>query len=239
MKNAVMVIIIAMVFSGCAGGQSYDYSIVPINVNADGGNKKIALGVHDQRVYVKNGEKYPQWVGTQRSPAYVPWNINTKTGASMADDFMLSIGSSLRTRGFNVSAISLPERVDTDQAIILLMKTGNKKLLLFTINEWYFDVYFRVRMSCSMKLEVFDGKGGLLASAEVKKEMWNDGQNAIPDQEFQSAVEQLLNNEKIVNSLEQDVNLSDTEEEMKCTTDQILKMKELGMTNNQIKAACQ
>ncbi len=80
-RNLWLLFFVAILTAGCAGGHSYDYIDFPINLSdLDGHNKRIALGVHDQRGYVKNGDKYPQYVGTMRSPAYVPWTINTKTG---------------------------------------------------------------------------------------------------------------------------------------------------------------
>lgn len=272
--SIAVLLVFTAILTGCAGGRSYDYSITSINVHADGDNKEIALGVHDQREYVKNGQKYPQYVGTQRSPAYVPWNINTKSGLPMADDFLLSIERSLKSKGFRVNSVALSEKENRSQVITLLKGTGANKLLLFTINEWFFDIWYHVRISCSMKFEVFNTEGKLLASAEAKQEMWDNDQNAVPDQQFKLAVEKVLNDEKIIEALntnliysnkvegeidkskvpEESVNnvvkengtpvettipQKTTEEKLKCTTDQILKMKGMGMADSQIKAACQ
>ena len=276
--NLALLLVLAAILTGCAGGRNYDYTAIHIDPHLEGNKEKIALGVHDQREYVKNGEKYPQYVGTQRSPAYVPWNINTKSGSPMADDFLQNIGKSLNEDGYKVDLVSLPETENKKQVLTQLKATGDNKLLLFTINEWFFDVWYKTRMSYSMKLEVFDNKGILLASSEVEKKMWDDKDNAVPDLEFKSAVESLLANDSIVKGLNQNLSYSDyrtnskdiqnetitknvptekqaetqkgvhddkgnsqktTEVKMTCTTDQILKMKKMGMADEQIKAACQ
>ena len=274
--NALVLIGLGAFMTGCAGGRSYDYTAIPVEAYLDGDNKEITLGVHDQREYVKSGEKYPQYVGTQRSVAYVPWNINTKSGSPMADDFLFNIGKSLESDGFKVNSVALSEKENKKQVMVRLKENGDNRLLLFTINEWYFDVHFWTRMSYSMKLEIFNREGKLLAYAEAKKEMWDEKDNAIPDLEFKSMVETLLTNDKIVKGLnpnlkysEYEINTAEvegiivkdevpresigaavekepetnqvqqsTEEKTKCTTDQILKMKEMGMADNQIKAAC-
>jgi hypothetical protein len=206
---AIFLILASILLTGCAGGRSYDYTLISLDPNLKGGNEEIALGVHDQREYVKSGEKYPQYVGTQRSPAYVPWNINTKSGLPMADDFLMNISKSLKSEGYKVNAVSLPEKENKEQVMVRLKKTGDNRLLLFTINEWFFDVWHKTRMSYSMKLEVFDNEGRLLANAAVEKEMWDDKDNAVPDLEFKSAVEQLLINDKIVKGLDSKLTYSD------------------------------
>ncbi len=279
--NLSILLVLIAILTGCAGGRSYDYTVIPINSHLEGNKEKIALGVHDQREYVKNGEKYPQYVGTQRSPAYVPWNINTKSGSPMADDFLQNIGNSLIKDGYKVDLVSLPETESKKQVLTQLKATGDNRLLLFTINEWFFDVWYKTRMSYSIKLEVFDKKGRLLASSEVEKKMWDDKDNAVPDFEFKSAVENLLTSDSIVKGLNQNLSYSDydinsmskskdienptitknvptkkqaetqqavhdnkanfqksTDVKMTCTTDQILKMKKMGMADEQIKAAC-
>ncbi|MBU1056980.1 MAG: hypothetical protein KJ804_01470 [Proteobacteria bacterium] len=277
--NLSILLVLIAILTGCAGGRNYDYTAIPIDPHLEGNKEKIALGVHDQREYVKNGDKYPQYVGTQRSPAYVPWNINTKSGSPMADDFLQNIGNSLNEDGYKVDLVSLPETENKKQVLTQLKATGDNRLLLFTINEWFFDVWYKTRMSYSMKLEVFDNKGRLLASSTVEKKMWDDKDNAVPDLEFKSAVENLLTSDSIVKGLNQNLSYSDygtnfkskdiedetitknvptgkqaeaqqdihdnkanfqksTEVEMTCTTDQILKMKKIGMADEQIKAAC-
>ncbi|GBE53157.1 hypothetical protein BMS3Bbin14_01640 [bacterium BMS3Bbin14] len=263
--------------SGCAGGRSYDYRAISIDPMLSGNNTKLAIGVHDEREYVKNGDKYPQYVGTQRSPAYVPWNINTKSGLPMAEDFLKNIGKSLQHDGYKVDLVLLPEKENKKQVLARLQDTGDNKLLLFTINEWYFDVWYKTRMEYSMKLEVFDNNLRLLAHSEVAKKMWGENDNAVPDLEFKSAVEKLLSNDSIVKSLGEDFTYSDTDAKSttyqsntikservdkdekksqikqnkihnenfskpianKCSTEQILKMKEMRMSDEQIKAACQ
>ncbi|MDO8946902.1 MAG: hypothetical protein Q7U88_07050 [Desulfocapsaceae bacterium] len=207
--NLAFLLIFSAIIAGCAGGKNYDYTQIPLDLYLDGNKEQIALGVYDQREYVKNGEKFPQYVGTQRTPAYVPWNINTKSGLPMADDFLLNIGKSLESDGYRVNSVSLSEKENKKQAIIRLKGTGDKRLLLFTINEWFFDVWYKTRMSYSMELEVFDNEGRLLTHAEVEKKMWADKDNAVPDLEFKSAVEQLLTNDDIVKGLDSNLMYSD------------------------------
>ena len=200
--NFISLLILAVLITGCAGGRNYDYRAISIDPLLEGKNANLAVGVHDQRVYVKKGDKYPQYVGTQRSPAYVPWNINTKSGLPMADDFCQNIAKSLRNDGFTVDIVYLSEKDNKRQALINLQKTGDDRLLLFTINEWYFDVWYKTRMEYSLSLEVFNNKLVELASAKVAKKMWGENDNAIPDLEFKSAVEKLLSDDSIVNVLE-------------------------------------
>jgi hypothetical protein len=255
--NLAILVVFAAILTGCAGGRSYDYTAIPIDSHLEGSKERIALGVHDQREYVKNGEKYPQYVGTQRSPAYVPWNVNTTSGLPMADDFLQNIGKSLSQDGYTVNLVSLPETESRKQVLTQLKATGEHRLLLFTINEWFFDVWYKTRMSYSMKLEVFDSNGRLLASSEVEKKMWDDEDNAVPDLEFKSAIESLLTNDSIVKGLKSSRDIESetitqsvhtekqaeiqksTDVKVLCTTDQILEMKKMGMGDRQIKAACQ
>ena len=257
----VLLIVFAATLTGCAGGRNYDYRAIPLEFYLDGHNNEIAVGVHDQREYVKNGEKYPQYVGTQRSPAYVPWNINTRSGETMADDFLLNIKKALESDKFKVNAVSLSEKENKAQVLARLEQTGDTRLMLFTVNEWFFDVWGKTRMSYNLQLEIFDSEGTVLAVAETKKKMWEDGDNAVPDLEFKAAVEKLLTADNIVPALDLELTAkvfpvaspqtegkasvqplktqkTSKEQATTCTTDQILQMKKMGMADNQIKAAC-
>lgn len=189
---------------GCAGGKSYDYTKIPIDLYLDGNSQKLAVGVHDQREYIRKGEKYNQYVGTQRSPAYVPWNVNTRSGLPMADDFLNKIAKSLEANKYIVDKVSLSEKEDKKIALSKLKATGSSKLLLFIINEWFFDVYYKTRMTYSMRLEVYDNKENLLSCYEVNKNMWGDKDNAVPDLEFKAAVEQLITDDSTVQGLNPD-----------------------------------
>lgn len=251
--------------SGCAGGRSYDYSIMLIEPKVEVGDvAEIALGVHDQRSYVVNGEKYPQYVGTQRSPAYVPWNINTRSGKPMAEDFLQAIRRGLAADGYTVRGVVLSEKEDKKQALAKLMQTGADRILLFTIREWFFDVWTSTRISTDVKLEVYDGSGRMLAGAETKKEEWDGNKKIVPDLEFKAAVEKLISDDAIVQALQGGVVaqqitthparptetrpaqeaasssvLPDADQtEETCTTEQILRMKAMGMSDRQVKAAC-
>jgi len=202
-RNLELLFFVAILSAGCAGGHSYDYSKVSLlPVGLDGHNNKVAVGVHDQRKYVANGDKYPQYVGTMRSPAYVPWNVNTRIGLPMADDFLAAIKHGLEADRFTVNPVVLSAKESRQDAIERLKKTGDYRLLLFTINEWYFDVWGKTRMEYDLQLDVLDTDGNNLATAQVGKKIWEDNDNTIPDVEFRTAAEKLLSTDAIVKSLD-------------------------------------
>jgi len=275
----LIVLLVLITLGGCAGGRSYDYSVVPMSPDLDNSIPNLSLSVHDQRNYVKNGEKYPQYVGTQRSPAYVPWNINTKTGAPMADDFLMSIKTALLQKGINVLPVTTSEKENKISVVARLKETGRDRLLLFTINEWYFDIWGSLRIEYDLQLEVFNGDAKLLSMATVEKKDWEPEKKIYPDVEFQHAVQALLNDDKIKQSLKPgfspimrkatEASPAATKKEpqekkitpaivtieknskpavkpaavkpvpkpvvkSKCTTKQILSMKEMGMSDSQI-----
>ncbi len=155
---------IALIFSGCAGGHSADYSnlIIPVNFESE---IKLAVGVTDNRPFIMDGSKHEQYVGTMYSLAHVPWNMNTRSGKPFAEDVLKSLTASLNQKGFDVLPVALSKNDDKNGVMVKLKKANRERILLFTIIEWYSTVYFGTNLYYDLKLETFDKSGNFLASA--------------------------------------------------------------------------
>ncbi len=82
-------VLLASMLGGCAVGNTYEYRLprLPLSVQ---GNSAIGLAVTDQRPYILDGDKDPNFVGLQRGGYGNPFDVTTASGRPMAEDMALS-----------------------------------------------------------------------------------------------------------------------------------------------------
>jgi len=261
MKN-LAILFTLLLLGGCAMGRTTSYQ-------GHSGFKPeykmplITLGVIDKRPYVLNGNKSPTYCGTLRSIGGIPYDVNTASGKPLAEMLQAFIGTTLMKHGVNVDSMtSLPmDTTETEAAKILTAE--DRKAVLLLLNEWRTHIYFNPIFEYDLKMSAIDIEGNIISSSfnkgtmefgndkKVKKfsdvvtivfdKLFNDQKiksALLTDQEHQSPE---LDKTEIQEETKEKVAIpkKSTKEKPKCTTDQILKMKEMGMTNSQIKAACQ
>jgi hypothetical protein len=85
-------------------GNRHQYNDIAIDIDYQG-HAKIALAVHDQRDWVLNKKKDPDFSGYMRSGVGIPYNIGTKSGQSLASDMTQSIALALEKTGHKVAKV--------------------------------------------------------------------------------------------------------------------------------------
>ncbi len=102
--NVIWLIILVLFLAGCAFGNKHAYHNVDANISA-AGTTKVAVATHDQRNYVKNGDKQPDFVGLQRGGFGNPFDITTASGNALAQDVTETICRSLASKGFHTTPV--------------------------------------------------------------------------------------------------------------------------------------
>ena len=207
MRTAIVVsTLCAVALSGCAVGQKFNYSDSSINVGSVGTGRSAAVAVLDQRTYIKNGDKPESFVGLSRGGYGNPFDVATRSGASMASDMATSITNALQARGIKTEAVAVHPADGPEGARQVLVRTGSDRLRLFTLNEWKTDTMVRTGLNFNVTLDVLDRTGTALARSQISgKEV--SGSSIVSAEKdakawFAAKVAELLRDDAVAKALE-------------------------------------
>ena len=207
---AVLAALGLFMISGCAVGNKYNYRDVVADISAPGSGA-VGVAVHDQRDYVKSGEKPADFVGLQRGGFGNPFSVTTMSGRPLADDMTSVIAESLAKKGFKAIPVGVAP-ADAQGAVLEKLKaTQADRMILLTLNEWKSDTYQNVALIYDVSLSVYDKKGKVLTEKKVNGRdnlggsAWNPpaiARKEIP-RALKEKLEQLLNSPETVKALQQ------------------------------------
>lgn len=172
-------LLIALVLSGCAVGNKYDYKSVRAPIPKTAGKNSIAVATVDRREYLINAEVADNYVGMTRDGFGIPFRVSTKSKAPLSTDLSDAVAASLTDAGYQAKAISGFSVSNTSAAKSKLLATPARRHILVTINKWESDTLVNTQLTTDFTVEVFDANGKLLASdsyTEVKDlcgDFWN------------------------------------------------------------------
>jgi len=170
---------------GCAFGQKIDYRQSSPYLSARS-TTPVEVNVIDERPYVLDGDKDPEFVGRLRALYYNPFNVNTLTGDPLSFDIKEAVRSALEK-----SSIKAPAAYSTTNA------NPGQKLLMLKLREWKIDAYMRTRFDYDVTASVLDEHGKELATKSAK------GSGAVSNviTGGTEALSGLLNSDEIVAAL--------------------------------------
>ncbi len=201
-------IIISPLAIGCAVGNRHRYDGVTVRVNVSG-NRTLAAATHDQREYVRTGDKSPTFVGLQRGGYGNPFNVSTASDHALATDMTNSILASLAAKGFRTTAVIVTPDASEEKALEKLRETSAERLLLLTLLEWKTDTFNNTALSYDVSLKVFDQNGSELARKTIQGRdhlggsFWNPPSHAkkVVPSAFAQKLEILFSDPEIERSL--------------------------------------
>jgi hypothetical protein len=207
-QYAVVVIILAFT-AGCAVGNRHSYNDVVADLTVSG-SRAVGVATHDQRQYVKDREKTPDFVGLQRGGFGNPFNITTASGQPLAIDMTGALVASLAKKGYKAVPVAVTQ--DEDQTAVLdkLKAVRAERLILLVLKEWKSDTYMNTALQYDVTMKVCDQDGKVLAEKMIqgKDDMggssWNPpahARQAVP-RAFKGKIEELLNSPEIAQALQ-------------------------------------
>lgn len=250
-----LLLIVAPVIGGCAVGQTLDYKTGSVDYNTGLSDEvHIVITFNDIRPYVLSGNKKPSFVGLSRSLYGIPYPVNTKSGNALSDDFGKLIVNSLILKGLDAEFIAIPLRGDVSD-FVKQNATSGTRVLVFDVAEWKTDASFTASIHYNVTLSVYGESGQKLATVN-RKGVDQIGPKVAPGRRSLAEVNvdiiggllgspeikrAVLNNEPVVVKTKTVLDDDKTPSAQKdtCTVQQILSMKETGMTDGQVEAACQ
>lgn len=139
----------------------------------------IAVGVHDQRPYVINGEKSPTYIGTIRALFGNPWSMSTQSDKPLSNDIASAIVSGFMSVGIQAISVPIPFSDDHKAAIGKLKQLGTKRIVIIELREWRSDTYKTTGFFIDAEIRVYDGEGKELSNSSVSHKHRGSGDGSI------------------------------------------------------------
>ena len=193
------------VVTGCAVGNKYDYQNADISLPVSG-SATLGLGVVDNRSYVLEGKKKPNFIGLQRGGFGNPFDVTTKSGEPLTDDMSKVIAKALSNNGFVVKNLYFSS---PDSSIVAssITKNGEEKNVVLTVTEWKTNIYMKMSLEFDLLLQVIAKDGTVIAKNHAKGEEYIGG-GGFESQNSRSAaaaletkIGRLFNHKDIINAL--------------------------------------
>ncbi len=128
----------------------------------------VTVAVYDQRPYVVNQKKDPNFVGILRGGFGNPFNISTESLKPLAHDMSAALVKAFKKSGAKAAPLYLWPSLNKDQVIQKFKNTNSEKLLLLTLLDWKSDSMCQTVIIFDLEIEVFDKSGRLLANKTTK-----------------------------------------------------------------------
>lgn len=195
--------------SGCVIGNKHDYAGIAPDLTVTG-QHTVAVVVVDNRPYVVNGDKDPDFVGLQRGGFGNPFDVTTKSTKPLASDIADDVVAALNKRGLKSSGTTLKPGTTVDDALKAAAGAGKERGLVLDIREWKSDTYNGTALIFDVEARVCDATGASLA--DVVKTGDQDLGSSFMDPPghakevvppaFKATMESLLNDPKVVSALQ-------------------------------------
>lgn len=200
---------VTLYVSGCAIGNKHNYH--EIIAQMDTANTFIvAIGTHDTRPYILDGDKEPNFVGLSRGGYGNPFDVTTLTGNSLAQDMSAAIKNSFLKKGYDARIVHLAPHDDFNRAMGKLKESNASRLLYFKLTDWKSDTYTNTALIYDVSLIVLNKNGQILARKTIqgrdnlKGSVMNPpayAKKAVPAA-FSQKLEELLNDPEVRKALE-------------------------------------
>ena len=155
MKRFLLVAFVCLYFGGCAMGHRTSYDgRSDFKVQSD---KDVIVAVHDMRPYVQNNKKAPNYVGILKSIYGIPYNVSTKSGNPLADDFGKMIVETMEYRGVSAMQMKIPPAWSFDAVKKEVIGDGaGANIYYIKMLEWKTETHFRPALHYNLQLVVLD-----------------------------------------------------------------------------------
>ena len=149
MTKFLVILSAALVLSGCVAGQTLNYDYKP-TVAVGKANGEVNIVVRDERIYVKDGDKGPDYVGHYRAGFGNTWDVTTKGGTAFAEILARDLREEIASLGFTNGKGSRTLQVD--------------------IRDWNMDTYMNAKFWYELLVAVIDPDGKAIIPPQTLKE---------------------------------------------------------------------
>jgi hypothetical protein len=166
LKNFPLLLAFALLSTGCAIGNQYSYEsttmVLPVR-----GTAAVGLAVIDQRPYVLDGDKTPDFVGLQRGGFGNPFDVKTQSGKPLSVDMQNSLSKALEANGYQVTLLQPASASEADM-VQAVRQEGKSRNVILLLKEWKTDAMMRFGISYDVVLSILNEHAEPLAENSLK-----------------------------------------------------------------------
>jgi len=200
----------------------------------------VALAVLDARPNIISGDRKETFVGFSRSLYGIPYPAHTQSKKPFAQDLSTLASRALKLGGAAPKSLVTSPFKGRQGAVKALQDSGAERLILIEIRDWWSDTLVHTDLHYDLALTVLNAQGQELGSSSL---MGHDavGKRERPERrDLATATNDILASlftaEQVTAAFGSGA--TPVAKAASCTVEQILKMKDAGLTEEQIKAAC-
>ncbi|HSH50205.1 MAG TPA: hypothetical protein VK982_00625 [Bacteroidales bacterium] len=187
------------------------YSNIVLEIKASA-NKSITFATHDQRPYIMDGTRNPDFAGYLRNAVGMAYPTSTNSKLPLADVMSQVFSNSFEAKGFKTHVVNTAHTESFEDVKEKCKTSGSDVWVILTLNEWQSDGYGgNADIKYNIIMQVFDKEGNLLeektAYAErenmgfSKKKAW-DFLKEETRKFFKRKMEELFNSEEIMAAIQ-------------------------------------
>lgn len=203
--------------------------------------ESVALAVLDSRPDVLSGERRESFSGFSRSLYGIPYPDHVPRKKPLADHVADHLARAFQIGRAPVQIVKVSPFEGPAGAVEALRSSSATRLLLLEIKDWWSDTLIHTDLHHDLKLSIFNEEGQELGVANSVGHDELGKENRPERRDFMTAANDILSSlfaaESVVRAFSPDA-VPAAGQPATCTVDQILKMKEAGLTQEQIEAAC-
>jgi hypothetical protein len=143
----------AGLLGGCVVGQSVSPTY-DVGLGTAVTGTPVSVNVHDERPYVKSGEKPPHFIGQYRGGFGNPWNVSTEGDQPVASLLQRDLAKELQALGHPVVA-----------------QVAGVRMLDVAIDEYQFDGYQNAKFWYLFNVKVIGPDGKVIAQSAVQDKL--------------------------------------------------------------------
>ncbi len=213
---------------------------VPLRITVPTQNS-LAIAALDSRPDVISGERQETFIGLSRSLYGIPYPVHTPSKKPFATELGTLAARGLKLGGTPPQVVTVSPYYGRPRAIESLKATSADRLLLIEIRDWWSDTLVHTDLNYDVSLTVLNAQGQELGSTSLIGHDSVSKRGRPERRDIPTATNDILVSlfgaKPIIDAF------ASTATPMAppvptCTVEQILKMKEAGLTQEQIEAAC-
>jgi hypothetical protein len=188
-------LLILLILTGCAPGRKMSFDNKNIEPDYSTARSMI-VGFQDNRTYVLERKQKPDFCGQYKSTMQIPYNIQTKSGKPLAEEFTNAVVSSLGKIGVKAQPMTIEFNMQQDSILARFNRTEAERLVYFNVKQWESNmtprvVDIRYDVTWELIVSVYERSGNLLATKSVTDRFTTDESQAAGSKNFlqQTAVE--------------------------------------------------
>lgn len=246
LARVAVTVVVLLATSGCVAGNTHTFRHQPaVGEDLGGGRTVLLFDVDDQRAEVIEGGEPAAWVGVQRNGFGEPFPILTDDGRPFAASVRDTLARDLESIGFRVVEGDGAGEGDIAAA---LERAGADRGLAVVMRAFDSDTYTNITVTWDFEATVFGVDGDSLFTHRLQGAEELEGSFVNPVKGAQQAVPphftRLMRNLVVGNLhvrralVTGEIGPAPPSPGRDCTVQQILEMREMGLSEAQIEAAC-